>query len=684
MRTPRILAVGVTALVALSTLFLPTPAMAEGDPASAPDSPATPAAPAAELILPLEEAGVDLVAYGTNSKGELVVATGADSPETPEAETALAEFAERQGATAESTVQTEISGELEALGDSSGDLSNGTGYVMVFDNEAAAACSIGFAAWSEEGDPAILSAGHCGFNVDGGQPRVVLPTVPSSDPAAGGPGSDLGPDPVPLGNFSFVQFGGPGSTAGAGGDPGSIDIAVIEIADNFPWQPLPQVTDWTTPGATFESLLGSTVAVRSVGAPIPGPVSKSGRTTGFTTGVINADTDILDGWASVSGHWVRGFGSNTLAMGGDSGGPIMQGTTAVGITSGAATNFMWGASLVNSLGATGGYEVALAIESPAITSPAAGSSVQPGQRIAGTAPANASEIEILVPDASRAAGDPVTVPVNNGVWETTAPFVPGSYSYQLTAKSGFSESAPLSAQIQVDELLPPTVIDLDTDDPQAVLTGTGLPGASVSVVSEGEAVGSAVVSSEGTWNVGIASLPIGKHTVEATQSLESETSDPAAGTVTLRPVPPVITSFADGDVFEASRAPRSISGTGLEGAGISLTVNGAKVPVTVASGAMDLTIAADGTWAAELDAALAAGSHTITATHEVAGVTSAPRTVNIKVLAAPAPSPHTPAKALAATGGDSSLPFGVAGLGLLLVGGLVALVAARRRSEPSI
>ena len=45
-------------------------------------------------------------------------------------------------------------------------------------------------------------------------------------------------------------------------------------------------------------------------------------------------TDILDGWAPVSGHWVRGFQSNVGSDHGDSGGAVFQGNKAVGVIRG--------------------------------------------------------------------------------------------------------------------------------------------------------------------------------------------------------------------------------------------------------------------------------------------------------------------------------------------------------------
>src|SRR5690606_22283175 len=100
--------------------------------------------------------------------------------------------------------------------------------------------------------------------------------------------------------------------------------------------------------------------VTAVGtASVGQQVSKSGRTTGLTSGeVVQVDT-----WANVCEdpdngvgcHAVHGFVNTAKTIPGDSGGAVFSGTTALGVVSGGNDQIMFAADLPTALNIAKGY-----------------------------------------------------------------------------------------------------------------------------------------------------------------------------------------------------------------------------------------------------------------------------------------------------------------------------------------
>ncbi len=82
---------------------------------------------------------------------------------------------------------------------------------------------------------------------------------------------------------------------------------------------------------------GTTLTITGVADPITGaPVCKSGQSSTFTCGFVVADrveTQLYT--ANGESRTIRGFASSACTLGGDSGGAIVSGTLALGITSGS-------------------------------------------------------------------------------------------------------------------------------------------------------------------------------------------------------------------------------------------------------------------------------------------------------------------------------------------------------------
>lgn len=721
----RPLALTAAATIALTGLFIGTPAYAEtaDQPADQPvttseteapvdeapveeapieDAPAEEApveeapaedAPSDEVVEAVETAaksGVEIVAFGVNAAGKDVVVVTEASVEDGAAVKAFTEAAGIEGA-AIVTVDDVPATFAE------GDVVGGQGYLSVRASDGAAwACSIGFSAYAPDGSAALLSAGHCAFDDNDVKLSATTLSVPGEEPAVGGTGAL--PDPlVLLGNFGYAEFGNATVNPGAGSGIKATDISVIDIDNAAGWNPLPAVTDWTTAGASLDSLAASTIPVKAVGAATAGAVSKSGRTTGFTTGAIDAN-DILDGWALIEDRWVQGFSSNTVAGPGDSGGSVIQGTTAVGVISGGieaspgVEQWTWAASLTIALPKTNGYEVALDLDAPTIATPANGADVTPGQTVSGTAPGATSVI------VNQGDGDQ-TVAVTNGAFSFAGPVALGSGSISVTSANGFSRSDPTTIAVNVE---PAPVVAPVISSPAngstvtatvTSISGTGLPTAAISVVDgEGDPLGTAVVGSTGSWTVTGLDLTYGTHTVVVTQTVGTEVSPEATATFSVVPVAPGVTSIGSGSVFPHDGGPSTLSGTGIDGATITVILGGAeptsaKVGALAALSGVYTTTVVGGVWSVSFGAPLAPGSYTVSTRQSVAGALSAATLIAFVVSAAPTPGGGAVAPGgngtgngnLAETGADAIVPIAGAAAGLALLSGGLLLVVARRR-----
>ncbi|MGY1552816.1 hypothetical protein ACW5CM_13630 [Microbacterium sp. A588] len=640
-------------------------------------------------------AAAAVVAYGVNAAGESVVVVAGDEAEAGDAELkAFTDAAEIDGAKVV-TVNSTLSAfaENEVVG--------GQGYVGL-SNPYLYACSVGFTGFNPDGGPALIGAGHCAYDQAGDKIVQTTLTIPADEPAVGGPGYVTPDVPVLLGTFGFAQFGGPNGTTGSEGDVNSTDISVIDINVDGEFSLLPEVTDWTTAGEDLGSLAESTVSVKSVGAPVAGDVSKSGRTTGFTTGTIDGD-DVIDGWAKIEDRWVRGFSSNTVAGPGDSGGAVIQGNKAVGLISGGSEateteeQWTWATSLVHGLEHTNGYTVALDLDAPTVTDPASGSTAIVGSTITGKAP-GAKTVRV------SGVGDAFNVSVSNGEFSFKAPGTPGDYDYKIVASSGYSKSETTSYTLTTK--FAPTATPVITspadgasiDSTVTAVSGTGLPGAEVVATVNGTEY-TTTVDGSGNWTIKGLELKYGKHSVSVVQTANDDTSDAATSAFSVVPVAPAVTSITNGTTFAHDNGPSALSGTGIDGATVTVKLNGAEPAALAAESGSYPAEVVDGKWTVKFDAALQPGSYTVSATQSIEGVASAPVSLAFLVLVEPAPAPTTPPAPepttppapggeggnggeddnLATTGTDMIVPLSASAGALVLLAGGITLLTIRRR-----
>lgn len=170
-------------------------------------------------------------------------------------------------------------------------------------------CSFGFNAVDSSGAAVNLTAGHCN---------------PNRATGVGGAPVYL-PDPSDIARSTQI---------------GSFDRSSLGAQDGLDWSVIALNDSGLASGLnrpTVRGANGSTVAVTGTAAAVIGaPVCKSGQSSSFTCGVVAADrveTQLYmeDG----TSRTVRGFASTACTLAGDSGGAIVTGTLALGITSGS-------------------------------------------------------------------------------------------------------------------------------------------------------------------------------------------------------------------------------------------------------------------------------------------------------------------------------------------------------------
>ncbi|WP_460792691.1 beta strand repeat-containing protein, partial [Micromonospora sonneratiae] len=195
-----------------------------------------------------------------------------------------------------------------------------------------------------------------------------------------------------------------------------------------------------------------------------------------------------------------------------------------------------------------------------------------------------------------------------------------SFDFDLLPLSA-TATAP-SGGVQCDALDPPTITSPtngQTTGETPTISGTGIPGATVTVTESGTVIGTAVVAPDGTWSLVPATpLAVGDHTITATQESGGIVSGPSNSvtfTVQAPPAAPVITSPTNGQ--QVNDSTPTITGTGEPGNTITVTIDGVVAGTT--------TVAPDGTWSFDTPTALTDGPHTVTATQtDAAGNVSPP------------------------------------------------------------
>lgn len=594
------------------------------------------------------------------------------------------------------------------------DLYGGQGYII----DRMTFCSAGFGAFSAAGEPLVLTAGHCAG--DGVSKKAAIEPLDSA--MAGGSKTPLPADLAslaPLGTFGFSQFGGPDNSwiTGTEASPGNVgtDIAVIGgIRPDLALQPA--VTKWRGDAPTFSNADPTNpgpTAVKIIGTVSPKvgqAVCRSGRTTGWSCGKVNKVGIYVVGGATASVADLRAFSGfsseNVQSEGGDSGGPWISGNYAVGTHSAGnrrgEANLAVATTLEDALThIPGGVQLQLFLNKPELVAPANAGAIAAGEPITGrvlAAPASAvaanSKVRITV------GTQKLEVPVDaTGNWSFRAPLPAGPLTFAAETVNGFSHSGAETFTVDVaPSALPVPGMTTPTGASLPALgsiDGTGMPGAVVTL--SGDVSGTGTVALDGHWTVPMdGRAAFGKVTVTATLSSPGIADSPSStNTFTVIPPMPAQTTIPDGFRLNQDALPSTISGSGVDGAEVTVLIDGVPAGVRQAGGGasvgaravvrslMPQVLVAGGRWSVPFPAGLAVGPHTLTVTQAVDGVASAPLAATFTIDPA---AVHPAAEAavagvsgqLANTGAGALLPAAGLAVGALVLGGTLLLFGRRR------
>ncbi|MCA2205433.1 MULTISPECIES: S1 family peptidase [Nocardia] len=191
--------------------------------------------------------------------------------------------------------------DLEATpvaGNGTGPIAGGEGYAAIAGNSSLR-CSFGFNGTDRSGNVVNISAGHCNPDLESAGTGSAAAVYEMNGDRAG----------AQLGTFQKSILG-------------EQDYSIIRVNDNARARFENNLV--TVPGA-------APIAVDGVGVPVVGaPVCKSGSRTGFSCGIVNGvDQTVQVGDRQLT----QSFSANICALPGDSGGAIVTGRMALGISS---------------------------------------------------------------------------------------------------------------------------------------------------------------------------------------------------------------------------------------------------------------------------------------------------------------------------------------------------------------
>lgn len=281
------------------------------------------------------------------------------------------------------------------------------------------------------------------------------------------------------------------------------------------------------------------------------------------------------------------------------------------------------------------------LDPPAITAPESGAQTGETPTITGTGQPGAT---VTVTDGDTELGTATVGEDGNWLLTPENPLPPGEHTIEAVQSSGDEVSEP-------SDPVTFTVVDTQAPDPPSItgpedgstigndtpeITGTGEPGATVTVTDGDTELGTATVGEDGTWSLTPEEpLQDGEHTIVATQEdAAGNVSDPSSEvsfTVdTQAPDPPTIESPADGSTI-GNDTP-VVEGTGEPGATVDVSVDGESVG--------EATVDGDGNWSLPLDEPLSDGDHVIEAVQtDPAGNSSEPAESTVTVDATPPEAP---------------------------------------------
>ncbi|KJC64992.1 Metallo-peptidase family M12B Reprolysin-like [Agreia bicolorata] len=267
------------------------------------------------------------------------------------------------------------------------------------------------------------------------------------------------------------------------------------------------------------------------------------------------------------------------------------------------------------------------------------------------------------------AGDPTTATPDNSNGYTDYGSL-GNYTLSGTAVQFVAEELVIETPVEGAKVVGGSTVDV---------TGTATPNVTVTLAAGGSNV-TTVADADGKWASSVTANAFGNTEIVASQGF-ANLAVPGTDSVTVTaPVSaPVITNPANGTT--TGSATPSISGTGIAGATVTVTVTDASGNVTTGQAQVD----GNGAWELVLATPLPTGAYTITAVQTINGVTSgltAPVSfsIDLTVTTGNGTDPANVGGTLAATGNDLfGSPFVLLAAGLLLGGVVTTSFAISRR-----
>ncbi len=509
------------------------------------------------------------------------------------------------------------------------DLKGGYGYGdLEADGSFGGRCSTGFNGFGAEGQPVVLTAGHCGTDATDVTQWHHL-DVP--DPIQDG---DDWPRGAHLGNGGIFQFG-------EGHDAGLFPVA------NPAWTTPPTVSTWSDGQGNPRE---GEVVVTDHTDPIVGqPICRSGATTGWHCGeTLQVDYPAWIEDHDGTGYEVNVFVTDACSLQGDSGGSFVSGTAAVGTLTGGptSTTVCDGTQREESMAyAVSGsefsaeqfygdnWELNVHVNDPVVTPPESGRDATFTGTVEGAGEHH--RVSVAVDGGEPVEGDvsadgTFTVPVGE--------LEPGEHSYVASAHYGeHSHSAEVEDVFTIEEepeIEGPAVESPEpgatTDDPRASFAGTGHPGAQIELLVDDESLGSTTVAEDGAWELTPeADLPVGSRTdVQIRQVFEDDEQEVVVEGIGVRAPEVTVTAPEQGDEVSGET---TFTGTAHPGSDVVLSVEGepaggdsTDTTLTAADG-QDSTwegefeFGEDGTWTFTPAEPLPAGEFTLTAEASIGG-----------------------------------------------------------------
>ena len=242
-----------------------------------------------------------------------------------------------------------------------------------------------------------------------------------------------------------------------------------------------------------------------------------------------------------------------------------------------------------------------------------------GTAAAGAAPVDGQTVTVTVVDSSNAVRLTYTTTVVGGSWSvgvTAAQaqgLADGNYSIHATVLDATGNAETTVAQsFSVDTVPPAVAINApggQTEQPNLIVSGTGEAGSKVTILDNGNVVGSAVVLGNGTWSSAVTLTGGGNAITARATDAAGNTGTSNAVIYTLSTTGPTVTEALSIDTGSSASdhitSNDAVSGTGLANTVVSFTIDGTAIATTV-------TANANGVWSFT-PTGLADGPHTIVA-----------------------------------------------------------------------